>query len=105
MNKKYIYMVFVSIFTLTSCSNLRPFVDRQRIIGSETRENLYKGESKDAFPVICYNSYTTTPEEVQNLADNECVKNGTGTKAKLIKREKFKCRLFLPHYILYKCIK
>lgn len=105
MNKKYFYTIFASVFILTSCSNLKPFVDRRRIIGAETKEDLYTGESKNEFPVICYNGLTTTPKEVQKLADKECIKNGTGTKAKFLKREKFKCRLFLPHYLIYQCIK
>ena len=105
LNKKYFYSIFASVFILTSCSSLDPFVDRRRIIGAEDREELYTGESKDDLPVICYNSLTTTPAEVQKLANDECVKNGTGSHAKFLKQEKFKCRLLLPHYLLYQCIK
>ncbi len=93
------------LLTLMSvaCSWVQPFVDRRREAGAE-KERLYVGQSRPEAPVICYNSWATTFDELQKMADAECVKHQTGNYAKPAGKEVFTCRLLTPAAWKFKCI-
>ena len=96
--------IFILIFT-TSCSLLDPFVDRRRNAGVEDIKNLYVGRSTPTHPAICYNGLIADEKQIQALADAECQKHNTGSKAVKTHTSKFTCKMFLPSHDYFKCIK
>ena len=70
-----------------------------------TGSGLYVGASKTDAPVVCYNGWVTDFEEVQKMADEECVKHNTGTSASLENEDRFSCRLFTPTYAKFQCVR
>ena len=84
---------------------MSPFIDRRREAGAKDEASLYVGMSTPTHPVICYNSLTTTVKELQQMADDECVKHNTGSKAVAQSQTKFSCRLLTPNRLFFKCIK
>lgn len=94
-------VVFMSI---TACSLFDPFVDRRRNAGAESKEHLYVGRSTPEKPAICYNSLWTTPETLQQLANAECQKQGTGDYAEKINDSTLTCKVFLPSHAYYQCV-
>ncbi len=101
---KFIFLFIMCIF-ISGCSIFKPFVDRRRNAGASDIEKLYVGKSTPNAPAICYNSLWTEYQELQTMADTECQKNNTGTKAVFDKETSFTCRLFLPSHIYFKCEK
>ena len=99
---KFIFLVLICVYT-ASCSLFQPFVDRRRNAGVWDKEKLYVGESKEDAPAICYNGLITDFSKLQEMADEECQKNGKGSKAVFEKESKFSCRLFLPTHVYFKC--
>ena len=89
---------------VTACSQVEPFVDSRREAG-QTGPRLYVGSSQKDAPAVCYNGLWTDAEEVQKLADDVCVKNGTGTKAVFDRKEKFSCRILTPQKSFFKCVR
>ena len=96
--------IFILLFT-TSCSQFEPFVDRKRNAGVENLQYLYRGKSQPSKPAICYNGLIHSEEQVQALADNECKKHNTGTKALKTNTTKFTCKMLLPSHDYFKCVK
>lgn len=93
------------ICLLGACSLFQPFVDRRREAGAPTPERLYVGKSTPENPAVCYNKLWTDYEEVKKLADDECVKQKTGTHAEPIEQTTFTCRLLIPNHLYFKCVK
>ncbi len=93
------------ICLLSACSLFQPFVDRRREAGASTPERLYVGKSTPENPAVCYNKLWTDYEEVKKLADDECVKQKTGTHAEPVEQTTFTCRLFIPNHLYFKCVK
>lgn len=87
-----------------ACSLTEPFVDRRREAG-KTGAELYVGSSKADAPVVCYNGWKTKFEDVQKMADEECIKYGTGTSASLDAEEHFTCRVMTPTKAKFQCVR
>ena len=90
------------VFWATACSQIAPFEDRRREPGTEY---IYVGSSKPANPAICYTPLWEKAEDIQKMADKICQDNNTGTKAELVNKDIFSCRLFVPTKAFFKCIK
>lgn len=90
---------------LTACSVFEPFVDRRRNAGAQDISRLYVGKSKTDAPAVCYNGLWTDEQSLQALADAECQKHNTGTRAEWVKKTSFSCKLLLPSHAYYKCVK
>ena len=100
---KFCLLSFLLLLT-SACSLTNPYVDRRRNAG-EPKERLYTGLSTPAAPVICYNKLQTEFAELQKMADAECVKQGTGSRAEFEEKRHFVCRLLTPSYAKFKCVK
>lgn len=94
----------ITINALCACSLLEPFVDRRREAGVSDITKLYVGHSTPEEPAICYNTWLTDMEEAQELADKECIKHGTGTRAEFVKESTFTCRVLIPNHLYFKCV-
>lgn len=103
-SQKLIFMSIIAFF-IAGCSILDPYVDRRRNPGAQDLSKLYSGPSTPENPVICYNPIHTTQEDLQKMADGECQKQKTGTRAEFIKKTRFDGKLLLPYHNHYKCIK
>lgn len=101
---KILNILFLST-VLASCTILDPYVDRRRNPGTSNISKLYTGKSKKNAPAICYNPILSEEEELQKLADAECIKHNTGTHAEFVKKDGFSCKLLLPATNFYKCVK
>ena len=93
------------LFFVSSCSLFEPFIDRRRNAGVEDIKNLYVGRSTPTNPAVCYNGLITNETEIQALADAECKKHNTGTKAVKTHTSKFTCKMFLPSHDYFECVK
>jgi len=100
-----ILSAFILISQLCACGSLDPYIDRRRNPGTSNLSKLYTGQSKKDAPAICYNSLLSQENELQELANAECIKNDTGTHAEFIKKENFSCKVLLPSTAFYKCVK
>ncbi len=100
---KLINIVLLATLLCSCASQFGPFVDRRREAGGFSNGTLYVGKSTDNEPAICYNKLYTSFEEVQKLADEECVKNQTGNHAVPTKETWFTCRLLVPSHYYFKC--
>ena len=94
--------MLLSLF-VNACSITEPFVDRRREAGAQTEESLYVGASTPERPAICYNALTTPYKDVLALANQECIKQKTGTYAIPEKQTSFTCRLFIPNHFYFRC--
>ena len=103
MSRKKI-VLFLLLVLVTACSQVEPYVDSRREAG-QTGPRLYVGSSKKNAPVVCYNGLWTDFEQVQKLADEECVKRGTGTKAVFERKEIFSCKILTPQKSFFKCVR
>ena len=91
---------------LSSCaSQFGPFIDRRREAGGLSNGALYVGKSTVNEPAVCYNKLYTSWDEVQKLADEECIKNKTGEHAVPVKETLFTCRLLVPNHYYFRCEK
>ena len=104
LSRVKLIIVGIMMIYVSGCSLVQPFVDRRRDAG-QTGDKLYVGRSQPEAPVICYNSWATEFEEVQKIADEECLKHNVGIKAEFVDEEKFSCRLLTPIYSNFKCVK
>jgi len=93
------------LFFVTACGLLNPFIDRRREAGVTDLSKLYVGASTPEKPAVCYNILTASVADVQKLADQECVRQGTGTHAVPTKQTLFTCRLLLPNHVFFECVK
>ena len=62
--------LFISLFTLSACGQIAPFVDAQR----EAGQVQLKGQSTLDRPAICYNPIWSDKKQVEQLAEMECQK-------------------------------
>lgn len=90
------------MLTLSACSFWQPYVDRRRNAGNPP-DRLYVGRSTPYNPSICYNGWVSDVNEVQKLADEECLKYKTGDKAVLLQTSSFDCKIFVPSRANFKC--
>lgn len=90
---------------LCGCSLFNPYIDRRRNPGVSDIQYLYSGPSKPEAPVICHNPLLTDDDELQKMADEECVKNETGDRAVFIKKTYLSGKLLLPSHAHYVCVK
>lgn len=104
MSSLKMLIALIVLGSITACSLFEPFVDRRRNAGAQTKQALYVGRSKPEAPAVCYNGLWTDEEELQQLADAECRKQGTGTRAEKTDTSAFSCKLFLPSHAYYQCV-
>lgn len=105
MSRVKFTLLFLVCAFVSGCAVFKPFVDRRRNAGVSDPALVYSGESKADAPAICYNSVWTEYSELQALADEECQKNGEGSKAVFDYETNFTCKLFLPTHVYFKCEK
>lgn len=103
-SQKFTLMTIIMLF-LSGCSMLNPYIDRRRNPGVQDVSQLYSGPSTPEKPVICYNPLWTDEAELQQMADNECLKHKTGTRAEFVKKTYFDGKLLLPSHAHYQCLK
>lgn len=101
-SRNLFFLVLLGLF-INACSITAPFVDRRREAGASTPATLYVGASKPERPAVCYNALTTPYAEVLALANQECIKQKTGSYAVPEKQTSFTCRLFVPNHFYFKC--
>ncbi|MBO4294234.1 MAG: hypothetical protein J5896_02170 [Alphaproteobacteria bacterium] len=97
-------MLFLCVI-ISACSLFEPFIDRRRNAGQTDITKLYVGRSTPDAPAVCSNGLWTSEENIQVLADAECVKQGTGTHAVKTDVSHFTCKLLLPTHTYFKCEK
>lgn len=105
MSSPKFYIAGMLMLFLSGCSLFQPFLDRRRNPGVSDINRLYSGPSKPERPVVCYNPLLTNDEELQQMADDECVAEETGEYAKLIEKKYFEGKLLLPARAYFKCVK
>ena len=105
LSRVKILNLILLISFLSGCGILNPYIDRRRNPGTSDITKLYIGSSRADAPAICYNPLLTKDDELQALADAECVKNNTGTHAVFETKDRFSCKVLLPATAFYKCIK
>ena len=93
------------VLLLTACSVFEPFIDRRRNAGETDISKLYVGKSKPEAPAVCSNNLWTSKEQIQALADAECIKHHTGTHAVEVDVSHFSCKILLPTHTYFKCEK
>lgn len=90
---------------LCGCSLFNPYIDRRRNPGVSDINMLYTGPSKPDAPVICYNPLLTDDDELQQMADAECIKHETGDRAVFVKKTYLNGKLLLPNHAHYVCVR
>lgn len=103
LSSRNLYFIVLLSLVTNACSITAPFVDRRREAGAQTEAALYVGASKPNRPAICYNALTTPYSEVLALANQECIKQKTGSYAVPVKQTSFTCRLFIPNHFYFSC--
>ncbi|MEO5373005.1 MAG: hypothetical protein H7840_01870 [Alphaproteobacteria bacterium] len=93
-----IIAVLAASWAVGGCS-LRPFVD-EPVTGTE---KVLKPKQREEDRVyVCYNAAYATPEEVTDLARQECAR--TGKEARLLGQTYWQCRLFIPTRAHFECV-
>ena len=105
MSRAKFLVLMLLCFALNACSQLSPYLDKRRDVYAQTPDRLYVGASKPDAPAVCYNKWFSTFEQIQKMADDECVAQGTGSHAVLQKETLFTCKLLLPNHLYFKCVK
>lgn len=100
-----LYIAGMLMLFLCGCSLFHPYIDRRRNPGVSDVRFLYSGPSKPNKPAICYNPLLTDDDELQQMADDECIKHGTGNRSEFVKKTYLSGKLLLPSHAYYKCIK
>ncbi len=75
-----------------------PYIDSRR----EAGQTGMVGASTPDRVAICYSSQSTTPAEVQKLADSECAK--TGRTARFSHQQQVVCNLANPTRAFFNCV-
>ena len=101
--EKLIKTLLLTVFLSSCASQFGPFVDRRREAGGLADGALYVGISTPENPAVCYNKLYTSFEEVQKMADEECINNKTGSHAEPLKETIFTCRFLVPYHYYFKC--
>lgn len=94
----WITAVFLATTALAGCAS-EPFVDGRREAGS-TRT---VGRSSASVVAICYNSRSTTPQVVWQMAESECAK--TDRIPKYDREEVMSCSVANPTRIIFRCVR
>lgn len=97
--------IILLLFFVSACSLVEPFVDRRRNAGEADLSKLYVGRSTLSEPAVCSNDLWTSQDQIQALADEVCLKNGTGTHAVQTHKTHFTCKFLLPTHTYFKCEK
>jgi len=105
LSSQKLFLAGMFMLFLSGCSLFNPYIDRRRHPGVSDVSRLYSGPSTPKAPVICYNPLLTTDETLQEMADAECLKHKTGTRAKFVRKTHFDGKLLLPSHAHYRCIK
>ena len=84
---------------------VRGFSRLSTAAATPARKKLYVGQSRPEAPVVCYNGWVTKFDELQKMADAECVKHQTGDYAEPVEQDVFTCRLLTPAAWKFKCVK
>lgn len=92
------------ILSICGCGLLNPYIDRRRNPGVQNITQLYSGPSRPEAPVVCYNGWWSSDEELQELATAECIKQQTGNYAEFQKKTHLDGKLLLPSHAYYKCV-
>lgn len=103
-SQKSMLICFV-VFFIAGCGIFEPYIDRRRNPGVQDLNRLYSGPSTPDKPVICYNGLLTDDEELQVIANEECVKQETGNYAEFVKKTHLTGKLLLPSHAYYRCMK
>lgn len=101
MSTLKLFLLFASVVSVCSCSEIRPFEDRYREPGTDY---IYRGSSKPGAPAVCYNPLFYSKNDVDAIADKLCKSNNEASKAEFNKKESFSCRLFVPSKAYYNCV-
>lgn len=96
--KAWITGVFLAALGLAGCA-AQPFVDGRREAGS-TRT---VGRSSASVVAICYNSRSTTPQVVWELAESECAK--TDRVPRYDREDVMACSVANPTRIYFRCVR
>ncbi len=96
--------IMLLLLALGGCSLFQPYIDRRREAGVSDPSKLYIGLSKPEAPAVCYNNWVSDYAEVKKLADNECVKQKTGSHAEPVEQKILSCKLFTPNHFVFKCV-
>jgi len=105
LSSQKLKIVCILVLLLSACGQLSPYIDRRRNPGVQDMRFLYTGPSKPDKPAVCYNPLWNNDEQIQRLADEECVRENTGVRAVLVKKTHFDGKLFLPSHAYFKCVK
>lgn len=95
--KAWITGVFLTALSLAGCA-AEPFVDGRREAGS-TRT---VGRSSASVVAICYNSRSTTPQVVWEMAESECAK--TDRVPRYDREDVMSCSVANPTRIFFRCV-
>lgn len=90
--------LFLSATGLVGCAS-EPFVDGRREAGS-TRT---VGRSSASVVAICYNSRSTTPQVVWEMAESECAK--TDRVPRYDREDVMSCSMANPTRIYFRCVR
>lgn len=96
--KPWITGVFLAAVGLAGCAT-EPFIDGRREAGS-TRT---VGRSSASVVAICYNSRSTTPEIVWQMAESECAK--TDRLPRYDREDVMSCSVSNPTRIYFRCVR
>ena len=97
MKKVIINICLISFLSLTACSEVRPFIDSRR----EAGQTAPVGQSTATRLAICYNPIWDDLDNIQQIADETCQKDGK--KANPDGAKYFNCRLMTPNTAFYRC--
>jgi hypothetical protein len=97
MHKSVLFASLFFIFSLTACSEVRPFIDSRR----EAGEIQPVGQSRPDRIAVCYNPIWDDKSDYEELAVQAC--SDRGKKAVYDTTAYFNCRLLLPNTAFYKC--
>lgn len=97
-SKAWITGVFLAAAGLAGCA-AEPFVDGRREAGS-TRT---VGRSSASVVAICYNSRSTTPQVVWEMAESECAK--TDRVPRYDREDVLACSVANPTRIYFRCVR
>lgn len=94
----WIIGLFLATASLVGCAS-EPFVDGRREAGS-TRT---VGRSSASVVAICYNSRSTTPQVVWEMAESECAK--TDRVPRYDREDALACSVANPTRIYFRCVR
>jgi len=94
--RRVLFPVLAAALVLAGCSGA--FVDRRREAGTLK----HVGNSLPGRPVVCYNGWTSTPEQVRDLATRACA--DAGKVAVPVRQKAGTCPLFYPVAAEFKCV-